>query len=604
MRVKRLAAFVCALYVFFQVPAFSKNLVRDNACADLQFIEHLLQVKYAPRVWKQDLLSWNLEEETRRARLQFFLEEEPSTKYCQQVLANYFVSLNDYHAGIVFFATESSSLPYTLKLSEDGKCFVVDVHTYNSEISKGDEILEFDNMDISSAIESVRTGRGTSSDYATAVRTLVSRSASLGHTVPVGIVNLKIRRPSGLVRTIKVRWRHTPESIADLSLITPLIKEPKLSFNSCIAKNHNTSCLKSTDSLFTTSMVPYFWSELRKQYRSGLSSDFNIGSKRGFLPDFGLPIWKQSDGPYHAYIFQLMGKNGHMYNIGFVRISTYAWEEMEDRDPDNLDAPWKNFEQIILHMQANTDALIVDQTNNPGGSVFYLYGLISMLTDRPLSVPLHRMILTQDEVSTAVNWLNMLDGVDNEEQVHTALGEDMEGYVMDMNAVGYLQSFSHRVLDCWGKGDINLSSPIPLLGFANVHPHPRASYDKPICVLINEDNYSCADLFAAIMKDNNRALLIGKCTAGAGGFVFNVAFPNRSGIKNCSLTGSLAIRKDGSLIENLGVSPHVSLDVTSRDVQTGRYSDYIGKVKETLLTFLEEEKAKGNSSNQEMENIS
>lgn len=165
----------------------------------------------------------------------------------------------------------------------------------------------------------------------------------------------------------------------------------------------------------------------------------------------------------------------------------------------------------------------------------------------------------------------------------------MEGYPIDMHAVGYLQKFSHTILKCWESGDINLTTPVPLLGFAHVHPHPEHRYSHPICVLINEEDFSCGDLLPAIMKDNGRALIVGTTTAGAGGFVFTVDFPSRTGIKSCSLTGSLAVRSDGSYIENLGVSPHIFLGFTDADVQTGKYGDYISSVKRTVLQLIEKE---------------
>ncbi|MEF9497408.1 protease-like activity factor CPAF [Chlamydia sp. 04-14] len=597
MKVKQITALICSLVLGFQISGSAKTLVQKNACSDLDFLEHLLDVKYAPKEWKHKLFHWNLKDATDQARLRLCIEENPSTRHCQGVLSQYISDLNDFHAGITFFSTENSHLPYTIKLSSSHRCFVVDVHTYSSEISIGDEILEMDGQPIMQIIESIRVGRGAPSDYAAAARTLFSRSAALGHQIPIGIVTLKIRRPSGLTRTVKVKWRHTPEYIQDLSLIAPLVKDPVIEMRSGRALPLTSNA--SENCLFTNEMVPYFWGELREQYKRGLNSDYNIGSKKGFLPDFGHVTWRAKSGPYHAYVFTCTDNRGQSHNIGFLRISTYSWTDMEDRSVMNMESPWNDFGEIINVLQDKTEALIIDQTNNPGGSVFYLYALISRLTDRPLETPRHRMILTQNEVQSAVKWLNLLEGVETDEQARNALGDDMEGYLIDMNAVGYLQTFSNTVLKCWANGDINLSTPMPLLGFANVHPHPQDRYTHPICVLINQEDFSCGDLFPAIMKDNGRALIVGMTTAGAGGFVFNVEFPNRTGIKNCSLTGSLAVRPDGSYIENLGVSPHVCLDFTDMDVQTGRYPDYINNVKNLVLDLIDKEADKNASHSEE-----
>ena len=88
------------------------------------------------------------------------------------------------------------------------------------------------------------------------------------------------------------------------------------------------------------------------------------------------------------------------------------------------------------------------------------------------------------------------------------------------------------------------------------------------------------------MKDNDRALIVGTRTAGAGGFVFNVQFPNRTGIKSCSLTGSLAVREQGALIENLGVEPHIEIPFTSNDIRYRGYSEYLEKVKKLVCQLI------------------
>lgn len=53
------------------------------------------------------------------------------------------------------------------------------------------------------------------------------------------------------------------------------------------------------------------------------------------------------------------------------------------------------FRELITHFQKETDALFIDQVNNPGGSVFYRYALASILSDYPLTMTQHRLRLTQ-----------------------------------------------------------------------------------------------------------------------------------------------------------------------------------------------------------------
>ncbi|SPN74121.1 hypothetical protein,C-terminal processing peptidase,Peptidase family S41 [Chlamydia serpentis] len=591
MKKGKLGAIVFGFLFAGSVIGFAKDLTKNNAYQDLNVIEHLIGVKYAPLPWKELLFGWDLSQQTQQARLQLLIEEKPTTNYCQKVLSNYMKSLNDYHAGLVFYNTESAYIPYIFQRTETGHLFVVDVQTHQGDISIGDEILEIDSMGVREAIESLRSGRGSLTDYSSAVRSLTSRSAALGDAVPTGITMIKVRRPSGIIRSTAVRWRYTPEHIGDFSLLAPLIPEDKRLFQSpsCSlfrVSSKNYSC--PTNSLFSSYMVPYFWEEVRVQNKQRFESGYHIGSRDGFLPLFGPVVWEQTKGPYRAYIFKTRDKQGNTYRLGMLRISSYIPSELEGLEDNHKDNPWELFGEIIDIFQKEADALIIDQTNNPGGSVFYMYGLLSMLTDRPLETAKHRLILTQDEVSSALHWQDLLEDVFTDEQARTVLGETMEGYCMDMHAVAALQNFSQRVLSCWATGDINLSQPLFLLGFEYIQPHPKHQFTKPLFMLINENDFSCGDLAPAILKDNERAVLIGKTTAGAGGFVFQVTFPNRSGIKAVSLTGSLAVRKDGDFIENLGVSPHIDLGFTSKDLQTTRFSDYIETVKNIVTTSLAE----------------
>ncbi|AEJ77185.1 protease-like activity factor CPAF [Chlamydia trachomatis] len=568
-------------------PVRGESLVCKNALQDLSFLEHLLQVKYAPKTWKEQYLGWDLVQSSVSAQQKLRTQENPSTSFCQQVLADFIGGLNDFHAGVTFFAIESAYLPYTVQKSSDGRFYFVDIMTFSSEIRVGDELLEVDGAPVQDVLATLygSNHKGTAAEESAALRTLFSRMASLGHKVPSGRTTLKIRRPFGTTREVRVKWRYVPEGVGDLATIAPSIRAPQLqkSMRSFFPKKDD--AFHRSSSLFYSPMVPHFWAELRNHYAtSGLKSGYNIGSTDGFLPVIGPVIW-ESEGLFRAYISSVTDGDGKSHKVGFLRIPTYSWQDMEDFDPSGP-PPWEEFAKIIQVFSSNTEALIIDQTNNPGGSVLYLYALLSMLTDRPLELPKHRMILTQDEVVDALDWLTLLENVDTNVESRLALGDNMEGYTVDLQVAEYLKSFGRQVLNCWSKGDIELSTPIPLFGFEKIHPHPRVQYSKPICVLINEQDFSCADFFPVVLKDNDRALIVGTRTAGAGGFVFNVQFPNRTGIKTCSLTGSLAVREHGAFIENIGVEPHIDLPFTANDIRYKGYSEYLDKVKKLVCQLI------------------
>ena len=66
------------------------------------------------------------------------------------------------------------------------------------------------------------------------------------------------------------------------------------------------------------------------------------------------------------------------------------------------------------------DAMVIDQNNNPGGSVFYLYALASMLATQPMQTTLHRMAITQADVFSALTQIDQLSAVKNDADAQKA----------------------------------------------------------------------------------------------------------------------------------------------------------------------------------------
>jgi C-terminal processing protease CtpA/Prc len=138
-------------------------------------------------------------------------------------------------------------------------------------------------------------------------------------------------------------------------------------------------------------------------------------------------------------------------------------------------------------------------------------------------------------------------------------------------------------VDQWNKGR-SLTEPTFIEGVDQIQPSPT-HYTKPILTLINELDFSGGDFFPAIMQDNKRAVLFGTRTAGAGGFVREVQFPNRLGVHSFSMTGSIAVRADGSRIENEGVRADVQYEPTPADLQGG-FQEYAAAVNAAVAKLL------------------
>ncbi|WP_372353400.1 S41 family peptidase [Rhizobium sp. BT-175] len=226
--------------------------------------------------------------------------------------------------------------------------------------------------------------------------------------------------------------------------------------------------------------------------------------------------------------------------IGFVRIPRYS------HDPARAQA----FGDLIRRFEGETDALLIDQQYNPGGSLLQMYAMCAFLTDRPLPVPLHQVKLWDNDAPEAQDVMERLQ------------------YGLDLpeadRPTPYEVRWSKFVLQHAERGKGVLSDPTPLFGIAEIEPAPYA-YSKPIFILSNALTFSAGEFLAAILKDNGRAILLGENTAGAGGCARSFEM---TGLFNAriSMTWTVAWRRNGLAIENTGIAPDVHIAYTREDI--------------------------------------
>lgn len=556
---------LAVMLVSLSFTGFADTTLKRRMLSDLDFIQSVFEVKYAPLTWKGEYASFNLNSECARIRAEIEAHPNMSLKQYQILLKELFNATKDYHVGITFYSTEEAALPFTIRGTPSHRYFVVFADKKNLpsnvRLDVGDELLSFGGRpvhDVVSELKEAELGDNTpETDQALAERLLTHRMGDRGHVVPQGDVRVSVKKRSGAIETYTMRWNYYPEKIRD----TGRLGAVTMAVNAAEPKGEFAGDLKDHPLLNKMMVTSHYLPFTNK--RTDIDNPHELGAKNGFLPLLGKKLWKSSsESTFDAYIFQ----NASGKKVGYVRIPNYFGDEEEVAD----------FAEIIALFEARTDALVIDQLNNPGGSLFYLYALASHLTDRKLTPPKHRIALTQQEVAMAVTLLPILDLVNDESTAQELFGETLGGYPISYGFIVRLREFFHFIINEWDQG-IVYTRPTNVFGFEQIEPDALVTYTKPILLLVNSLDFSGGDFFPAILQDNKRARILGTRTAGAGGFVFSNHFPNHTGIHEFHLTGSLAERLNNKPLENLGVVPDVYCPLTERDFQEN-YVNYVNTV--------------------------
>ncbi len=546
----------------------NSSALQKSMLDNLTAIHNVFAAQYGPGQWKEAHAGWDLDAQIAQAQQKVLANPKMTVEQYHDVLRGFFGSMKDFHVSVQFNATAASTLPFTV-IGANGHYFIEYIDrnklpegTFPFHV--GDELVAFggkSTADVVKQIAAQQGGNTAQTETALASLFLTSRHASSIGDVAQGPVTVTVK-PQGSDKplTRQLIWDSTPE----------LITDPGSSKTVWTLQAQQDGTL-SGKFPFATSMLSPVASEIPTPTAA---NPFGLGGRDSYLPALGKKTWTSDpDDLFSAYVYQL--PDGR--SIGYVRIPSYEVE--------SADASVAEFAALMKRFQSDTDGLVIDQVNNPGGSIFYMYSLLSMLTDEPLTTPQHHIAITQDDVLSAVQFLSASSGVQTTKQAQQALGgASQEGYPVDYEFFKHMVAYSTFIRDQWKAGK-TLTDPTFLDGVDMINPSPNAQFTKPILLLINELDFSGGDFFPATMQDNHRATLFGTRTAGAGGFVNSVKFPNNVGVAGFSMTGSIAVRADHHPIENLGVAADVQYAPTTADLQDG-FKEYAARVDATMAKIL------------------
>lgn len=597
---------ICSIIGSSIISAEEGNSIQKDMVYELDNLKYNLTLKYGPLEWKKQHLDWDLEQTFDQFKSRIYADNIRDINAFKKIFKESLSSLKDYHVQIQFFSTEFSFFPFQIdgtegryflisKLSFDDLDFedddfmcdaIPDMDKYAevlANIQVGDELIALNGTPIQDLIEQIIDrelgGDRTPTGYGLAKQMLFHAESSYGQKSQSGLFTVTMRHQGDdETFTAELPWFHVKEWIKE-----PVAKGIMASDKSKATKSLKTLFAKD----FSVALAKDFISFEASKMHSNKKSKKTVGRpqlqstdeeqegsdnededsddeenrdsrEKGSLPPLGKVIWETNP---HSHFYGYIYENEKNERIGYLYISSFAFPFIEP------------IVGIIEYFNSNTQALVLDITNNPGGDCFFTYGVLSLLTDVPLKTFTQRETLIQEDIYTAALIYNALT---SDELSDDSLGS----YHFDEAQRQRMSSHQELIMDLWQSG-IRVTPPLPIFGIDEVLPHPTVRYTKPLLVLINELDFSCADLFPAILKDNGRATLFGKKTAGAGGYVRPYPHLSRFGIAGYSLTGSLLYRLDGTPIENLGVKPDIDYELTLRDFLENRI-DYIQAVNKAV----------------------
>lgn len=407
---------------------------------------------------------------------------------------------------------------------------------------RGDELISFDGIPVSQVLADLEKQSSYWNPLST-VRTntgyLTERFESSGMEVPRG-PTLVAALPKGAAQPIIVSatWVTSGKQAIELDDLSNLFPNAALEPAAFEAADPIEGFHRS--SLFNGKLPEALLQNLQA---AGME---DVGSHKTFfkLPDGFKPL---PTSQFTAGSYEVEGKK-----IGLLRIPSYPVDGME------IQFLMTDMMRAVKVLNATTDVLVIDQTNNPGGTVQLVPDIVALFANKSF-------IDVNFAIRPSLDWVAYFDNfLDNVQAQLAASSKPSESQANSLLARAKFLSEEMRTAISEKQF---LTRPVSLNSsgdFGIIQPDKTANYEKPILLLINEFDASSADMFPAIMKQNGRATLFGTTTMGAGG---NVAYygPLAHSAYKFSLTQSLMVLQDGSYVEDKGVSPDIAYDLTEDD---------------------------------------
>lgn len=537
-----------ALLIFSTSYSAYAELSRDQRISDALTMISLFEHRYGPAKWKEEFLGISLDDLTATLMGKMYRQNMTDEEF-YKAMSSYAGALKDTHIWFIIPSTYSASLGFKCDYV-DGKTVIdsIDSRILSPEkfpFQRGDELVSIDGIPVNEVMQELEKYNASANELA--LKRFLSVSLTLRYQreypdIPSGDAILEIASAkTGTIETVKLPWIHRGKPLAETPRSYVTVKDVNAEISSSV--DTIGSDLKGN------ALEILRWSAIDNHRVAEVS----LGNRKPFFTLWDTFV-ERTNGPLFTGVFILDGKR-----IGFLRIPSWM--------PPSQSSWIAFLEKEIKFLDKHTDALVIDQTNNPGGAICLSEVVSGFFVQDQIPANLfeiraNRHFLLYYESSLAARCSPPGDESKEDCQI--------------------LQNIVNKMRTAIARGAF-LTEPIAICGNDGmIHPYKneegdQITYLKPILMLVNEMSISAADMTPAPLQDAGRIKVLGSRTNGAGGNVETTPHIGHSDFQ-VSQTESLAVRPKETTtpngvktryLENVGVAPDIEYEITYDDFMNG-----------------------------------
>lgn len=551
--------------VLATVAAFAQNLTPEQKEADFRYMTSQFATYYAPLDWKKQLLQVD------GLDIKSWLDRAKQTKTDLEyydVCVEYVAQFQDTHSSYVLPSNFVARLGIGVDLY-DNKVLIETIDrtllpARDFSFVIGDELVSVDGAPVEELINRFLKygiqGNARSTRRLASARLVTRPQSRMPFAPTVGdAAEVVIRRQDGELQTYTIKWTKTG---------LPLEVGP--------VPNVRTSVKGSPRSAASSD----FLSPLEEIQHSGVLGNeaelglLNYGARNpiylaGLGPNFTRRLGGQASDFFYSGVFR-----HDDLRIGYLRIPNYS--------PPSTQLALQQLDTEIAFFQANTDGLIIDEARNTGGSLCFGENVMQRLMTNPFQATGFQLRAYWGRV---LGFYNAMINAKNNNASPTVIEQYEKLYEAMLAAYHSNRGVTNPIAICTSSLQRD-----PASNSSGV----VTAYTKPVMMMIDEFSTSTADSVAAMFQENNRGVLYGYRTNGAGGN--NVSLQNGPFSEgSVGMTIGLQVKntpvlREGypytGVIENVGVHPDVIEDYMTRENLLNGGATYVQRFLWSMAAYI------------------